>query len=44
MDATKEDGSLGRLIINHSKAKANIKSHILEVDDTPHIIFLYKSL
>ena len=39
VDATKEDGTLGRLI-NHSKTKANIKSVIMEVDDTPHIIFL----
>lgn len=38
MDATKEDSTLGRLI-NHSKTKPNIRSLIIDVDNTPHIIF-----
>ena len=38
MDATKEDGSMGRLI-NHSRNKANLKSLNIEVDEILHIIF-----
>ena len=38
VDATKEDNTLGRLI-NHSRTKPNIRSLIIDVDNTPHIIF-----
>ena len=38
VDATKEDGTTGRLI-NHSRSNANIKSMTIDVDGTPHIIF-----
>ena len=38
VDATKEDGSFGRLL-NHSRNKPNIKSQITDVDGSPHIIF-----
>ena len=38
VDATEEDGTLGRLI-NHSRTFANLKSQGIEVDETPHLIF-----
>ena len=38
IDATKEDGSFGRLI-NHSRTNPNIKSQTIDVDSIPHLIF-----
>jgi len=38
VDATSEDGTLGRLI-NHSRTFANLRSQGIEVDETPHLIF-----
>lgn len=39
MDATKDNGTLGRLI-NHSKIRANIKPKVIEVDSKPYIWFV----
>ena len=37
MDATHDDGRLGRLV-NHSSRSPNVKTTIVEVDDNPHLI------
>ena len=39
IDATKEDGNLGRLI-NHSRKEANIVPKITDVDGEPHLYFI----
>ena len=39
VDATREDGKLGRLI-NHSKKDANIFMKVFIVNDAPRVVFL----
>lgn len=39
MDATNDDGKLGRLM-NHSKTEGNVVTHVLEVDGYPRLALI----
>ena len=43
MDATKEDGSFGRLI-NHSVKKANIEMKVMTLTGKPQVVFVASTL